>query len=85
MGIVTIMESTVTRKRIVGRRNGIMEKRSRRFAVADGMVVVVFVADTFEGIKTVAKQADSLMAVGRKEDKGKRKRKTMDEQDLLDF
>jgi hypothetical protein len=75
-GIAIIVESIVTRKRIVGRRNRIMDKRSWRFAVADGVVAVVFVVDAFEGIKTVAVQADSLVAVGtRKEDDGKRKRK----------
>jgi hypothetical protein len=76
MGIAIIEESTVTRKRIFGRRNGIMEKKSRKFAVADGVVAVVFVGDTFKGVKTVAVQANSLkVVVTRKEDDGNRKRK----------
>jgi hypothetical protein len=75
-GTATIVESTVTRKRIVGRRNRIMDKRSWRFVAANGMVVVIFVVDAFKGIKTVTVQADSLMAVSTQtEDNGKRKRK----------
>jgi hypothetical protein len=57
--IVTTVENMATKKRIVGRRSRIMEKRFLTFAVVVGMVEVVLVVDVFEDIWTVAELANS--------------------------